>query len=81
MVGARSATALMLLRGFANLHCGAIGLLARNCAGRGRREHIRVGRAASSRYDDGTASIMKYDAQGKANSKQEGERAPAIKRV
>lgn len=57
MVGARSATALMLRLGFVNRHCDGKPFVARNCEGRGRREHMREGRAESRRYEDGIASI------------------------
>lgn len=58
IVGACSATALMLRLWLANLHCGVSERAALNCEGSGRREQIREGRAASNRYEEGTASIV-----------------------
>lgn len=59
IVGALSATALMLRICFVNRQCGGATRAARNCEGSGRRAHNRVGRAASSRYDEGSASIVR----------------------
>lgn len=50
--------ALMHLREFVNRHCGAEQRAARSCEGSGRREHMRVGRAASNRYEEGRVSIL-----------------------
>jgi hypothetical protein len=60
MTGARCDTALMALREFVNRHVGDNVRAARNCAGSGRRETMREGRAATSRYDEGIASIVIY---------------------
>jgi hypothetical protein len=52
---------------------------ARNCAGRGRCEHNRAGRAASSRYDEGSDSIVtrvnknSRNSQVKSSSKETQE--------
>lgn len=60
-VGALSATALMLRICFVNRQCGGATRAARNCEGTGRRAHNRAGRAASSLYEDGSASIVRCD--------------------
>lgn len=59
IVGALSATALMLRICFVNRQCGGATRAARNCEGIGRRAHSRAGKAASSRYDEGRASIVR----------------------
>jgi hypothetical protein len=41
---------------------------ARSCAGSGRREHSREGRAAMSRYDEGIASMVACNSSRKSNA-------------
>jgi hypothetical protein len=55
IIGARSEIRRLW---FVNLHCGNAEPAARSCAGTGRREQIREGSAASSRYDVGSVSIV-----------------------
>lgn len=67
ITGARCDTALMPLLCETNRHVGEDVRAARNCAGSGRREMMREGRAATSLYDVGIASIMQQEDRNAKN--------------